>query len=252
MNEAALFGALIVAVYAMGAFSFLWLLLVPAPYGRHARKGWGPTIANRAGWIVMESPTVIVFAAVYASGPLRAEPAPVVLLAAWMFHYVYRAFIYPFRIRSTTKRMPLTIVGMGFAFNVLNAYLNARWISKFGSYGGGAGVDGWMWAGLALFLGGWLLNQSADHRLIRMRRTDDSTYRIPRGWPFRFVTCPNYLGEIIEWSGWALASRSPAALAFAVFTFANLAPRARTHHRWYHDRLPDYPSERKALIPFVF
>jgi len=106
MNEAALFGASIVAVYAAGAISFLWLLLVPAPYGRHARKGWGPTIANRAGWIVMESPAVVVFAAVYVAGPLRAEPAPLVLLAAWMFHYVYRAFVYPLRIRSTTERMP--------------------------------------------------------------------------------------------------------------------------------------------------
>ena len=252
MTEAQLFGGLIVAVYAMGAASFLALLLVPAPYGRHARRGWGPTIPNRAGWIVMESPAVIVFGAVYAAGPLRGESAPLLLLAAWMFHYVYRAFVYPLRIRASTKRMPLTIVGMGFAFNVLNAYLNARWISKFGSYADGAGMDRWLWAGLALFLGGWLLNQSADHRLIRMRRANDSTYRIPRGGPFRFVTCPNYLGEIIEWTGWALASRSPAALAFAVFTFANLAPRALAHPRWYPDQCPDYPPERRALIPFVF
>ena len=87
--------------------------------------------------------------------------------------------------------------------------------------------------------------------LIRMRRGDPTTYRIPYGGGFRWVTCPNYLGEIIEWSGWALASRSPAGLAFAVFTFANLAPRALAHHRWYHDRFPAYPSDRKALIPFL-
>jgi 3-oxo-5-alpha-steroid 4-dehydrogenase 1 len=41
------------------------------------------------------------------------------------------------------------------------------------------------------------------------------------------------------------------ALAFLVWTVANLAPRAfRTHH-WYRQQFSDYPRERKALIPFV-
>lgn len=252
MNESTLYGGLIVAVYIAGAISFLALLWVTAPYGRHARKGWGPTVPNRIGWIVMESPAVIVFGAVYVVGPLRAEPAPLVLLAAWMLHYVYRAFIYPLRIRSSTKRMPVAIMGMALTFNVVNAYLNARWISALGPYEDGAGVDGWLWVGLGVFLVGWLLNQSADNRLIAMRREAPTGYHIPHGGAFRFVTCPNYLGEIIEWCGFALASRSPAALAFVMFTIANLAPRARAHHRWYHQEFPDYPPERKALIPFVF
>lgn len=252
MTESTLYGGLIVAVYAFGAVTFLVLLLVPAPYGRHARRGWGPTVPNRVGWIVMESPAVLVFGAVYAAGSLRGEPAPLILLTAWMLHYVYRTFAYPFRLGASSRRMPLAVVGMGFTFNVVNAYLNARWISALGPYAGGAGVDGWLWAGLVVFLAGWLLNQWADHRLIRMRRENPSSYRIPRGGAFEFVSCPNYLGEIIEWFGWALASRSPAALAFAVFTVANLAPRARAHHRWYRDRFEDYPPERRALIPFVF
>jgi hypothetical protein len=32
---------------------------------------------------------------------------------------------------------------------------------------------------------------------------------------------------------------------------ANLAPRALKTHRWYKDTFPDYPEQRKALIPFV-
>ena len=61
----------------------------------------------------------------------------------------------------------------------------------------------------------------------------------------------HYLGEIIEWTGWAIATWSPAGLAFALYTFANLAPRAITHHRWYRERFPDYPRDRKALLPFL-
>jgi len=41
-------------------------------------------------------------------------------------------------------------------------------------------------------------------------------------------------------------------LAFAVWTFANLAPRARAHHRRYHGHFEEYPEERKALIPGVW
>jgi len=251
VNERALFESLVICVYVAAAASFVALWFVTAPYGRHVRPGWGPAVASRNGWVLMESPSVVVFAAVYAMGDLRAEPIPLVLLATWMIHYVRRTFVYPFRLRSAGRPMPVSIVAMGFAFNLVNASLNARWISHLGPYAGGAGGGPWLWTGIAIFVGGWILNGSSDRRLIRLRGPGDAGYRIPYGGGFRFVTCPNYLGEIIEWAGWALASRSPAALAFAVFTLANLVPRALSHHRWYRAEFPDYPRERKALIPFL-
>ena len=79
-----------------------------------------------------------------------------------------------------------------------------------------------------------------------------SGYGIPRGGLFEYVSGANYFGEILEWTGWAVATWSPAGLAFAVFTVANLAPRARTHHAWYRKQFPDYPRKRKAIIPFIW
>jgi protein-S-isoprenylcysteine O-methyltransferase Ste14 len=66
---------------------------------------------------------------------------------------------------------------------------------------------------------------------------------------YRWISCPNYLGEIVEWSGWALATWSLPGLAFAVWTAANLAPRAHSHHLWYREHFEDYPPQRKALLP---
>ena len=78
-------------------------------------------------------------------------------------------------------------------------------------------------------------------------------YSIPEGGMFEYVSCANYFGEIIEWTGFAIASGSWAGTAFAVYTFCNLAPRAHHHHLWYYTKFDDYSQKnRKAIIPFVW
>jgi hypothetical protein len=52
--------------------------------------------------------------------------------------------------------------------------------------------------------------------------------------------------------GFALATWSFAGLAFALYTAANVGPRAFANHRWYREQFPDYPENRRALIPFLF
>ena len=91
----------------------------------------------------------------------------------------------------------------------------------------------------------------SDHKLRRLRASTGDGYQIPYGGAYRWVSCPNYLGEIVEWAGWALATWSPAGLAFALYTVANLAPRAVDHHAWYHRQFPNYPAKRRALIPYI-
>ena len=104
----------------------------------------------------------------------------------------------------------------------------------------------------ALFGAGFVLNRHSDAVLRGLRSGSGSGYAIPYGGGFRWVSCPNYLGEILEWFGWALATWSPAGLGFAVYTVANLAPRAVANHRWYRDRFEEYPRKRRALVPFLF
>lgn len=244
------YGFLVGLMFALAAVTAVALCFVTAPYGRYRRPGWGPTLPARAGWVVMEIPAPLVFAGVYAAGGHRTELVPLVLLALWQSHYVYRTFAYPFLLRGGA-RMPLAVVLLAIGFNVLNAYLNARWVSAIGSYPVGWLADPRFLAGLALFGGGLAVNVHADRTLRRLRRPGETGYRIPRGGAYRWVSCPNYLGEIVEWCGWALATWSPAGAAFAVYTAANLAPRAVAHHRWYRRELPGYPSERRALVPYL-
>lgn len=242
---------LVLLVFVLAAQTLVLLFWVDAPYGRFVRKGWGPTIAARKAWILFESPAVVVFAAVYFAGQHARETVPLILFGFWQFHYLLRTFVYPLRMRETGKRIPLIVVAMAIAFNLLNAYVNARWISHLGSYPDQWLVSAPFLAGAVLFAAGWLINQQSDRILLHLRRPGETHYSIPRGGLFGRVSCPNYFGEMLEWAGWAIMTWSLAGLAFAVFTVANLFPRALATHRWYRQTFPDYPAKRRAVIPFL-
>lgn len=241
---------LVLLELALAVLTFAGLQFIVAPYGRHGRGGWGPTVPARVGWIVMECPAPLLFLGVYLTGSHRAQVVPLILLALWQTHYLQRAFVYPFLMRGGA-RMPVSLMVLAIGFNTLNAYINARWVSELGSYPLRWLVDPRFLLGVAVFLGGLTLNLTADRTLRGLRPPGETGYRIPYGGGYRWVSCPNYLGEIVEWTGWALATWSLPGLAFAVYTAANLAPRAVANHRWYHETFPDYPAERRALIPYM-
>jgi 3-oxo-5-alpha-steroid 4-dehydrogenase 1 len=249
VNEHTLFNAFLIGWFLLGVATGTALLFVAAPYGRHARKGWGPAIGTRLGWLVMEAPAALIFAACFVLGEYRGTVTAWVLVALWEAHYVHRSFIYPFQLRDSDRRIPVVIVAFGFVFNLLNGYLNGRYLFTLS----GGYATNWLFsprflAGLMIFFAGYIINRQADHTLGQLRQAGGG-YAIPQGGLYRWISCPNYFGEIVEWFGWALLTWSLAGLAFAVWTLANLAPRARSHHRWYREHFADYPPERKALVP---
>ncbi len=241
----------VAAMFVLAVLTFVALGFVTAPYGRHARAGWGPSMTSRLGWVMMESPSVFVFAGIFFLGPRRADLVSLVLLSLWQFHYVQRALVYPFTLPRDARPMPIFIVASGFVFNVLNSVVNAGWIGTLCHYPPDWLRDPRFLVGVLLFVLGYAMNRRADAALRALRAPGETGYKVPRGGMYEWVSCPNYLGEIVEWAGWALATWSLSGLAFAVYTVANLAPRAVAHHRWYRNTFPDYPPARKALIPFL-
>ena len=244
---------LVLTGLVVAAGVFVALFFVSAPYGRHIRKGWGPLIPNLFAWIIMEAPSVVVFAIFFALGKVDKNLPILIFFALWEGHYIHRAFIYPLTIRDGFKKMPILVMSLGFAFNLGNAYANGRYLfSLSGGYPQSWLLDARFLAGVTLFVAGFVANRWGDLALRQLRKPGETGYKIPYGGLFRWVSCPNYLGEIVEWCGWALATWSLPGAAFAAWTIANLAPRARSHHAWYHENFPEYPEERKALIPGVW
>ena len=154
---------------------------------------------------------------------------------------------------KASSPMPVLLMLMGLAFNLVNGSLHGAWLFVHPVISDSQWLGGWQFiAGAVMFAGGMALNIDSSRRLLRLKKANPDNYSIPRGGLFRWVSCPNYLGEIVEWLGWALLTWSPAGLAFAAWTMANLVPRARAHHRWYRERFSDYPTKRKALVPGFF
>ncbi|HUT78896.1 MAG TPA: DUF1295 domain-containing protein [Polyangia bacterium] len=252
MEEPAVYRLLLFGIFAVAAITAVALLFVVAPYGRHLRVGWGPGLPARTGWLLMESPAVLTMGVLFLVSDRTADVVAIAFLALWQLHYLNRTLIFPLRMRAEGKRMPVAVALLAVVFNVWNGYLNGRWFFTLGPQRDASWIhDPRFVAGAALFLAGMAINHHSDGILRRLRGSGESGYRIPRGGLFRFVSMPNYLGELLEWSGWAIATWSLGGLSFAVFTAANLVPRALTNHRWYKAEFPDYPSERKAIIPFV-
>jgi 3-oxo-5-alpha-steroid 4-dehydrogenase 1 len=253
LNEIEFFRILLFGFAGVGAVIFVALFFISAPYGRYVRKGWGPRLNSRWGWLLMEAPAALLFLFFFFIGQ-RRDLVPVLLLLVWESHYFHRAFIYPFTIRSR-RSMPVAVLFLALFFNVVNSYLQARWMYTLAPavfYAREWLTDGRFLLGIFLFYTGFIIAKRADHSLRSLREPGETDYKIPGRGLFRFVSCPNYLGEIIQWFGWAMAVWSWPGLVFALWTMFNLLPRARSHHLWYKKTFADYPAGRKALIPLIF
>jgi steroid 5-alpha-reductase/3-oxo-5-alpha-steroid 4-dehydrogenase 1 len=202
---------------------------------------------------MMEAPASLGLALCFLIADVPYTRPLIAFLLMWQAHYVYRAFIYPLAVRRDRGQMPIVVVALGIVFNVINTYLNGRHLYHFSEgYPNSWLQDPRLVTGACVFVAGFLINQRADHALRDLREPGSSQYEIPHGGLYRWISCPNYLGEIVEWIGWAIATWSLPGVAFAVWTIANLVPRARSHHRWYQHKFLNYPEGRKALVPGIW
>lgn len=250
--EIGLFYRLVYIWIALAAVVFLVLLFIPAPYGRFARSNWGIMINNRLGWILMETPSLVTFCYFVFTGSAPMNGYIWFFTGLWIIHYFHRSFIFPFRIRARNKKTPLSVVLMAVFFNFVNGFFNGYYLGNFylnnNQY---SFADPLFLVGLICFAGGMAVNLHADQVLINLRNNHTGEYKIPHGGMYRWISCPNYFGEIIEWLGFALMVNSLPAFSFFIWTAANLVPRALSNHQWYLEKFEDYPARRKAIFPYI-
>jgi len=237
---------------AIGLVSFPFVLRYVAPYGRHTSSKWGAMISNRWGWIIMEAPALLVFVSFFLMGSPAHNAPTWIFFSLYAIHYINRDIIFPFRLRTKGKKMPMAIMFMAIFFNLVNGFINGYYLGNLADEHTAAWLqDPRFIGGIIVFFTGMFINMQSDNILIHLRKPGETGYVIPKGGLFRFISCPNHFGEILEWFGYALMTWSSPGLAFAVWTMVNLLPRALHHHRWYQATFTAYPAERKAVLPYL-
>ncbi|CAG5136428.1 unnamed protein product [Candidula unifasciata] len=233
-----------------GLLTVLTLWLVTAPYGRYSRSGWGILVPSTTAWLLQELPCLLVplMLVLFSDCPRSIYYTNRFVLGLFLLHYCQRALIFPFLIRGG-KPTPVSVFLMAAGFCIVNGYLQTGLhpeICRFDMDTPDLLTLNLFFyfqnlLGVLLFLSGMIINLHSDSVLRNLRKPGESGYKIPYGGMFNYVSGANFLGEILEWWGFAILSWNLPALAFAIFTLCNIGPR----------KFDDYPASRKALIPFL-
>ncbi|MBN9293643.1 MAG: DUF1295 domain-containing protein [Flavobacteriia bacterium] len=237
---------------AVALVTFIALLKITAPYGRHTKSSWGPLIDNKLGWFIMEFFVLIVLSYFVITGSNVQSVTNFIIIGFFALHYLNRSIIFPLRIKTNGKKMPVSIMLMAMFFNLNNGFLIGYYLGEFRVYSLEWLQTPQFIIGTLIFAAGMFINWHSDTLLIHLRKPGETGYKIPKGGLFNYVSCPNLFGETIEWAGFAILTWSLPGFAFFIWTFANLIPRAISHHKWYKEKFPDYPKERKAVFPFLW
>lgn len=241
---------------ALALLVFIALYFVDAGYGRFVSKRWGFSVSNKLGWVLMEAPVFVTMLVLW----LRSERVDNLICIAFLFlfelHYFQRSFVFPFMIRGKGK-MPIAIIVMGMTFNVLNAFMQGGWIFYIAPdnyYSADWLVSPQFIIGFMMFLAGMYVNIQSDDIIRNLRTEGDTRHYLPHGGMFKYVTSANYFGEFIEWLGFAILTWSWSGAVFALWTFANLAPRAARIYDKYSEEFGDELDTKKTkrIIPFIY
>lgn len=231
-----------------------------AAYGRFGGRKKGLNFGPRTGWILMEMPTLVLFPLFFLTGPNWSDPVPLFLAGIWAVHYLNRALITPLLMRVKPGTVPtfhVSVVIWGWVVLTLHCYLNGRFFSQYGTH---LFSEDWFYdprfgVGLVVYVIGFTLNIYSDYIIRNLRpknpAPDEPRYKIPFGGAFKWVSSPQYLGELTSFLGLAIMSWNLGFVFILLVTAANLIPRAIVTHGWYKKTFDDYPPERKAVFPGI-
>jgi 3-oxo-5-alpha-steroid 4-dehydrogenase 1 len=256
----AVFDTVLAIGFGFTVFSLLGSLFVPAPYGRFPSDKMGVNLSPKFGWWLMELPAMVFFLWFYVQGPRATEAMPLLLALIWVIHYGNRGWFFPLSIRVVPGKkssFSVSVMVGGMLVTAVHGYLNARFFTGLGAHLTNAWfADPRFLIGFVVYYTGFFITVRSESIMRNLRDPSKPSaandgYRVPYGGAFRWVTSPQYLGELVAWAGFTLMTWGLPGLMIFLISASNLVPRALATHRWYHERFPDYPPERKALIPGV-
>ena len=240
----------------MALVVFVALYFVKAGYGMFRTASWGISLPNKVAWVWMEAPVFFVMAWLWSKSGVGVVWPQFLFLLLFELHYLQRSFIFPLLMKGKS-RMPVAIMVMGIVFNVLNGCMQAGGLFWFAPESYAEGLSYLCrpnaWLGLLLFGLGLGINWHSDRVIRHLRKPGETRHYLPTKGFYRYVTSANYFGELVEWTGFAILTASPAAWVFVWWTAANLIPRAHAIHQHYREEFGEEAvGKRKRIIPYIY
>lgn len=225
------------------------LLIIPAPYGKFTRNGWGSLMPGRVCWVIQECPGFFI-AIYYLYKSENVDLESMIMLLLYIIHYLNRCFIYGY-LMSPQSTTTLSVVISAIFFNLVNGYIQAAGLTYYDISQNSYFLPRF-WVGVFIWTLGYYANVICDTILRSLRKPGEKGYKIPYGGPFTYVSAGNYFTETVEWFGWAIACNNYSSWLFLFLTISNLLPRALSQHKWYLENFKNYSAlNRKAYIPFL-
>ena len=86
-----------------------------------------------------------------------------------------------------------------FENNTINGYVNGKYLFQLAPvYEISWFYDPRFIIGALFFLSGMIINLHSDHILRILRKNPEDGYRIPQRGFYKYISCPNYFGEILD------------------------------------------------------
>ncbi|KAG4434434.1 hypothetical protein IFR05_010074 [Cadophora sp. M221] len=186
----------------------------------------------------------------YSSAPPLSS-SQYLSMAMIVLHFLKREYETVFVHKFSLATMPLlNIFKNSFHYWVLSGLNIAYWIYAPSSYTAKSSptIDYINYAGLVLYVYGEASNFIAHQTLSNLRSRGGTERGIPKGYGFGLVTCPNYLFELIAWTGIALVSKSAATVIFNGIAWAQMHQWAIKKEKALRAEFPNKYSKKKYVL----
>nr|CAG4647200.1 EOG090X097L [Megafenestra aurita]SVE92500.1 EOG090X097L [Megafenestra aurita] len=226
-------------------------------------KDLGPQVAWKTVFFIEYAGPLFVYAWIYQrpwlfyDNEATTQPTSLVVHMAafcWVFHYLKRIletfFVHRFSHATMPVRNLFRNCGYYWLFTAYVAYHINHPL-----YTAPCQIQSYVAFGI------WILcelgNFSIHWALRNLRPPGSKERRIPRPTKdpmtllFNLVSCPNYSYEVGCWVAFTVMTQCLPAGLFAFAGFYQMAVWACGKHYAYKKDFKDYPSFRKAIIPFV-
>ncbi|XP_068626921.1 probable very-long-chain enoyl-CoA reductase art-1 [Battus philenor] len=221
----------------------------------------GPQISYKNVFLAEYAGPLFVYLWVYQRpwilyGEQTSSPGTVVNIAAvcWSFHYAKRLIETLFVHRFSHGTMPIRNLFKNCTYYWLFALYIAYHVNH-PLYTSPCSTC--VYVGVGGFILCELGNLSIHLLLKNLRPPGTKVRRIPMpdGNPFslllNYVSCPNYTYEFGAWVFFTILTKCAPVGIFAVVGMYQMTVWALGKHRNYKKEFPEYPKQRKAILPFI-